>query len=137
MAIDARWEADNHAVSWRKFFVGSCVLASNGKDLRIFCGANLKPMEAGHKACAEQVALKNAFEQGYTDIYAIVVAGQPQVDEATGKQGQNLPPCGGCRTIMKRPYNLSPNTLVYLVTREGEGPCELYTLQEIWNNFSN
>ncbi len=128
---EARQQRKKYAVSWRRYHVGAAVLAANGKNLRIFGGANLKPKKNGQKVCAEQQAIKHASLAGHESIQGIVVIGKPQ-------QNRTLRPCLECLKLMQRVYRLSGQTPIYCASINENEPGEYFTLQELLkqNGFS-
>lgn len=122
----AIFEAENY----RRFNVGASILASNGKDLEIFGGANIMNGEGHPKVCAEQQALKYAFLNEYYDVLNVCVVGEPQPDKESGLVSLTLHPCGDCRKLMTIRERLSPETLIYTFTFT-RNHTELHTLQDI------
>lgn len=127
------YQAYFQAENYRDFRVGAAVLAYNGKDFKIFGGANIMNGKGRPKVCAEQQAIKHAIINGFYEILAVCVVGklQSDPDKESGKFTRTLHPCPDCRKLMVKGYRLSPDTLIYTRTFDEFGPRESYTLQDL------
>ena len=134
---EARRQADSEAFNYRNYHVGCAILATNRHELKIFGGANMMPRKGGQKSCAEIQSLNKAYIDLYDYPLVICVAAVPQRDDTSGKTPLTLPPCGNCRSLFQYLYKLPPQTLIYMITLEENGPTELRTLQEILELYPN
>lgn len=99
-AIQARDIASAERTSYRDFHVGVAVLAFKPDGTHdVISGANYKGKKGDDpdKKCGEEAALVEAWNAGYRYIAALLVVGEPQLDEVTGKTHETLHPCEGCR----------------------------------------
>lgn len=99
-AIHAR---ENAYAPYSNYFVGSSVLAADGK---IYSGCNVENAAYSPTICAERVALPSAVAKGQRVFHAVVVASKD--GEAT--------PCGVCRQVL---FEFNPKMLVITTDPEG------------------
>lgn len=128
---DMARESAGHASSYRSFHVGCAIFASNGREYRIFRGANLMPVKGQTKVCAEQGALSAARANDFCLIIAIVVAGEAQRDGESEVLSSTLHPCGNCRRLLNSLQGIQKDTIVYTVGLRREDPTEEHEVQEI------
>ncbi len=133
--IDRARQAAMHATNHRGFLVGCVVLAwssrwGEGRQYRLFGGANMMPLRDGPKICAELVAMGAALAAGAEKIVAIVVAGDPQKDDQSGMEMPTLHPCWICRTMLRHLPGVEDDTIVLTVCN-GEGPTEEFTFAKL------
>lgn len=74
---------------YSNFPVGAAVLTVDGT---IYAGCNIECGSFGLSQCAERVAVHKAVSEGKRRIVAIAVF---------GPDGQELPPCGACRQVLR------------------------------------
>lgn len=107
MLIDEAFKASEKAYApYSKFYVGACLLTSDGK---LIGGANIENAAYGSTMCAERNAVYQAYCLGYRkdDIVALAIV------------GDTLPlisPCGACRQVLAE--LLYSDTPIILANRE-------------------
>jgi len=100
---------------YSKFYVGTAILAENGK---IFLGCNVENAAYGETICAERVAVTKAISEGVKNFLAIAVATN------TTKDGW---PCGSCRQVL---FEFSPNIIV--LASGVNGKMQIKNLKELF-----
>jgi cytidine deaminase len=136
-----QWQAvaaSARSVSYRPFPVGCMVMAykeTHDPQARwgYFRGANIKAAKETPKICAEMTAIMGAMQQGYTRIVGMVIVGQPQPDQGSGKLSETLHPCESCRAAFKVLPVVTPCTHVLMARPlpEDRFTCEEMTVAEL------
>lgn len=99
-ALNKAREARERAVSYRDFRVGASIMSlrTNPSNVCFYTGVNVKPEENSViNIHAEQLALNKLKEMGYDMVSMVVVVGETQPDQQSGKDMHTLHPCGLCR----------------------------------------
>ncbi len=99
-ALNKARRARELAVSYRGFKVGASVmgLKTNPSKLRFMTGVNIKPEEGSVvNVHAEQLALHKLEKDEFDMVSMVVVVGETQPDQQSGKDMHTLHPCGLCR----------------------------------------
>lgn len=94
-------QARELAVSHRKFNVGASMMGLKAMPsvMRYMSGVNIKPEEDSViNIHAEQLALKKLLAEGFDMISMVVLVGETQNDQQSGRPMHTLHPCGLCRT---------------------------------------
>ncbi len=133
-------EARKLANSWRNFNVGASAISLRIKAgaefsparFQVLEGVNVKPEEESKiNIHAEQQALQKARDYGFNAVSMLVVVGEPQPDQQTGRESPTLHPCGLCREFMGNdPLIDNNNTLIASVLPSFQ-TIEMYDLQAL------
>ncbi len=102
---------------YSKFYVGAVVVASNGKEERIFTGANVENASYGLTVCAERVAVFKAVTEGYRMIKEVYIVAKDE----RGNVVEKVAPCGACRQVI---YEFSDGAVIHT-------PSGSYTIEEL------
>ena len=117
--------------SWRGFQVGAAALVEDDfGNVEIFHGSNIKLEKDGPKTCAEQMAIQKAQAAGFNNFLAIAVAGEPQLDEESGRFPLTLHPCDGCRDLLLAHPGIKYTTIV-ITTHPANGVTEEHELKDL------
>lgn len=113
------------------FFVGArgFYADDSGKRVGIFSSANSKAHELAPKYCAELKNLEKAAEHGFTRAVALVVSGDPQIDDDSNVFSQTLHPCHDCRLELATNPIVDTNTLIICANREGK--TQTFTINQL------
>lgn len=113
--------ANNHAVSYRDFNVGSMLFAVDEPTFRTgtFYGANYKPYPQAPKICAERIAISKAIGRGFSHIAGIVVSGPGHTGEPAEPASELLLPCSDCRAVFEYEPAISEETLLVATNDDG------------------
>ena len=115
-AVEKRKEAENY----REMFVGCAILYRALGEYRTKDGANWMLKKGGCKMCAEKEALLDAItDDGFEEVIAIVVVGNLQADDHSGRKPPTLHPCKLCRDMFQF-FRLGPSTIILTIRIEGE-----------------
>lgn len=127
-------EAANAALSWRHFKVGAMLLAwsTETHSLGLVTGTNVKQREDddGLNIHAETMALAKARRHSLDQALALMVWGEPQSDQQSGKLSRTLHPCGLCRNMLNTAPEITPQTLL-VSSNQDFTVCELFTIDEL------
>ncbi len=139
-------EAREDGISHRKYQVGIVVYAFSGwrwslpeghpekeKAYKYWTGFNVKPLPGptAPKACGEPMAVGSAIRARYDLAVALGIAAEPQIDDVSQVESKTLPPCHGCRTILRHLPIMRPWTIIFGMTPEEGGPEEEMTFEEL------
>ena len=113
LVLEAQKAQEKAYAPYSNFYVGSAVLAKNGK---IFHGVNVENASYGLTNCAERAAIFSAISSGETEFEAIAII---------AKGG--FPPCGACRQVLNE---FNPDMLVIIADETGTIVQE-YALSEL------
>ncbi len=102
---------------YSKFYVGAVVVASNGKEEKIFTGANVENASYGLTVCAERVAVFKAVTEGYRRIKEVYIVAK----DSEGNIVERVAPCGACRQVI---YEFSDNAVIHT-------PSGSHTIEEL------
>ncbi len=102
---------------YSKFYVGAVVVASNGKEEKIFTGANVENASYGLTVCAERVAVFKAVTEGYRRIKEVYIVAK----DSEGNIVEKVAPCGACRQVI---YEFSDNAVIHT-------PSGSHTIEEL------
>jgi cytidine deaminase len=92
--VKGTWEvAENAYIPLSQFPVGATILATNGKDQKIFRGCNVENRFMPAVICAERNAATTAIAEGYTKFLAVSLV-------CKHYQGPGASPCGLCRQVL-------------------------------------
>lgn len=115
-ALNKARKAREMAVSYRNFNVGASImgLRTEPSNVCFYTGVNIKPEENSViNIHAEQLALNKLKELGYDMVSMVVVVGETQPDQQSGKDMHTLHPCGLCRGVLLESDLIDPDlTLV-------------------------
>ncbi len=111
-ALNKARRARELAVSYRNFDVGASImgLSASPSRLRYLTGVNIKPEEGSVvNVHAEQLALHKLEKDGFDMVSMVVVVGETQPDQQSGKDMHTLHPCGLCRGILLQSNIVDPD----------------------------
>lgn len=92
--VKGTWSvAESAYIPLSHFPVGATILASNGKDQKIFRGCNVENRFMGAVICAERNAATTAIAEGYTKFLKVSLV-------CKHYQGPGASPCGLCRQVL-------------------------------------
>ncbi len=128
-------QARKKANSYRHFRVGCAVLAYNPNKLwqpvRIFAAANYKPDKKGERNDhAEQRVIEKARKAGYTEILMLVLVGDYQVDQQSGRESLTLHLCGHCRDLSVQSPLITAHT-IFIMERPDRTAREEFVRAEL------
>lgn len=102
-ALNRARQARELAISWRHFTVGATImgLKAHPSQMRFMSGVNIKPEDGSViNIHAEQLALRKLKDEGFDMVSMVVVVGETQNDQQSGRTMNTLHPCGLCRTAL-------------------------------------
>ena len=109
---------------YSKFYVGSAVLAQNG---RIFLGSNVENAAYGSTICAERSALLKANSEEVRVFSKIAIIGRGETFEAK----EVVAPCGSCRQMIYEAAQISKKDLDVIMANTKKDKIVIATINEL------
>ncbi|HUP26336.1 MAG TPA: hypothetical protein VM124_01655 [Candidatus Limnocylindrales bacterium] len=114
-----------------RFFVGTRGFYTDESNARvgIFSTGNSKEHELAPKYCAELKNLETAADHGFTKTVALVVSGDPHLDDDSNKMPPTLHPCLDCREELATNPIVDKNTIIICANRQGK--TQTFTVNQL------
>lgn len=133
-ALNKARAARELAISYRDFTVGATLVGMKYRPslLQDITGINIKPEEeSAINIHAEQLALTKLEENGFESVSMVVVVGETQSDQQSGKAMHTLHPCGICRNILLASPMIDPELTLVVSALPSFKTIEIASLKDL------